>query len=83
MLDDDPVNTQCDGLIDHIRLQGGVLAAVEYAQVNAERLGLLLNSGQVGLEKVTRRQVTDEGNLDVFRLVERSRHVRGKGHAGA
>jgi hypothetical protein len=41
MLDDDTVDAERYGLIDHVSLKGGILTAVEDAQVNAQRLGLV------------------------------------------
>ena len=75
VLDDDALHAERDGLVDHVGLKRCVLPAVEHAQVDAERLGLCLDAGQIGLEEVAGRQIAHQRDLDVARLVERRRHV--------
>ena len=77
MLDDDALHAERDGLVDHVGLKRGVLAAVEHAQVDAERLGLGLDAGEIGLKEVTRREIAHQRDLDA-RLVERRRTLGGQ-----
>ena len=79
MLDDDAVDAKCDCLIDHVGLERGVLAAVEDAQVDAERCRLVFDAGEIGLEKVAGRKISHQCDLDAAWLVERGRQALGIG----
>ena len=79
MLNDDAVDAKCDRLIDHVGLERGVLAAVEDAQLDAERGCLVFDAGEIGLEKVAAREIAYQGYLDAARLVERGRQALGTG----
>ena len=78
MLDDDALHAERDGLVDHVCLERCVLAAVQHAQVDAERLGLSFDAGEIGLEEVTGREIAHQRDLHAG-LVERRRTVRRKG----
>ncbi|MNT54260.1 hypothetical protein D3C72_1914070 [compost metagenome] len=82
MLDDDALHAERNGLIDHIRLERCILAAVENLKLDAERLCLRLHAGKIGLEEVARREITHERDLHVARLIEGLRHIDGKGRRG-
>ena len=79
VLDDDAVDAERDRLVHHVGLEGGVLAAVEDAQVDAERLGLGLHARQIGLEEVAGREIAHQRDLDIARVVERRRLVLRRG----
>ena len=82
VLDDDALDAERDGLVDHVGLKRGVLAAVEHLKLDAERLRLGFDAGEIGLEEVAGRQITHQRDLDVARLVERFRHVGGQSTGG-
>ncbi|ENN85337.1 hypothetical protein RHSP_53496 [Rhizobium freirei PRF 81] len=79
MLDDDALHAERDGLIDHVGLHGCILAAVEHLQLDAKRLGLRLDTGEIGLEEIAGREISHERNLHIAGLIERLWHVGGKG----
>jgi len=51
MLDDDAVDAKCDRLMDNVGLERGILAAVEDAQVDAERCRLVFDAREVDWKK--------------------------------
>jgi hypothetical protein len=75
VLDDDAVDAERDRLVDHVGLQRRILTAVQNAQVDAQRLGLRFDTGEIGLEEVTGGQVPHQCDLDVGGIVEGRRPV--------
>ena len=82
VLDDNAIDTKGDGLIDHVGLQCGILAAVEHAQINTECRCLLLNARKIGLEEVAGGEITHQRDLHVAGIVQRCRHVGSLRKAG-
>ncbi len=78
MLDDDALHCQGDRLVHHVGLQRRILAAVEHPQIHAERLGLRLDAGEIGLEEVTGGEITHQRDLDGAGLVERRGAIGGE-----
>lgn len=83
MLNDDPVNAKGDCLVDHIRLQSRILAAVKDTQVDTKRFSLLFHARKIGLEEVACRKIAHKCDFHVLRLVEGCGHVGCKRTAAA
>src|SRR5450830_1098230 len=74
-LDDDAVDTEIDGLLDHLPLAGGLLPGIEHPQGRAQGLGLFLHAAQIGFGEVTGEQIAHQRDLHLA-LVERRGGLR-------
>ena len=74
VVDDDALDAEIDRLQDLLALLGGILAAGEDAQIDAERLGLRFGAGLIGLEEIAGGNVADQRHLDAA-LVEGRRRA--------
>ena len=85
VIDDDALHAEIDRLLHLVAFFRRVLAAGEDPEVDAERLGLRLGAGLIGLEEIARRNVADQRDLDAA-LVEwrrRTGDALGEGSADA